>query len=1169
MREFRIKVNNEKTYVVKANDYNQAVKTLHSKLRDFDLTNFLALKRSLELRIGEEIDFDKLEEYVNKLPKDKNGKKNINVKEVIKCCVKAKDNAVSDSISRYTGEDAIRTNGFVKIKEDGDWTSYRYNGSDFDGAVFKIHQYNPSLIAFVSNGNRTITVRNKYLNDADDTAQGEIEVLKSFGFDYKDGKWVKESNNNNIIVQPDYHYVSVIGPDDTEKHCKKYQYQSAGMLKKIIASNIKDSSITDTDMKTAEDIIKKYGGNPVGNVMGLQKTRFVGQDEIKNQHDFATDLDKAGYKFYLINGRYRISPKDSSIKDDLTQVETYKKSIIYIDDNGYYYHTPIGGRGAKAYRDNTKDINIVKKRIDKDYSFLYDSSIKDVDWDFANKLKQHSQEEIRNALKYSAPTVYKQYRNGETIQFAGLAGQLTGPEKTKVLKRLGDSSIKDVSYISGKNLKIGQKIVEDGEVLEVIDIKETQRGVNNNYRDVTLKNVKTGATETVHFGNSTLARLNDDWSKGVSVTVKVTTESLINAAKEHKVLLGGRNDAPEKFIGRTSIRFTLPNKDNTAYANIDNSQSTIHYNMYDDEFTYKEFGGKKDFNKAKLTEGLKKLQDYVVSQLISAGIVVNQSKVEVGGSSRFNSTWRQAQSYNDESVKDADPVKVEKIIRKEKSALGITYYLFQTKSNSGATIYYEVTDKSYHGEPTYSGGGVISFSLQSANDSLDSHLLYDKLVSKYGKMAGRKRFFLGKNDSVQRENDASTGYKYRITNNGSKWYYETTFPDGHTTLTGPYSSKQETEQYFHKHRPTERLNDYSPKYNKGQKIQTSAGIHEIIGYDPVRPDVHTNRIEYSYRLKTPNGTYTNMPDWQLEKLVKLGRYKLIDSNISDTKFLVHAYNDGKLLEEKLVNTKVEAEQLAKEFTKKYGEDTTSIKLVYSNITDADPVKVEKIIRKEKSALGITYYIFQTKSSSGYTIYYQVTDKTYHGEPTYSGGGIISLSLKSANDTLDHNLLSDKLKAKYGEKEGTKRYLRGENDSAIKDKLSTSDANSLVEAYIDKYKYTHSNLPYVNKPKIKIFNSPEEFRDKFLSSYRGYSIYAGGLLNYNGYVVKLFTSAKDGKIESPSADNIFTIFPTTTIKDSNNIKNRKSYTIKVGDKQYKIFAESEEEAVDKYIKSKKQ
>lgn len=536
MREFRIKVNNEKTYVVKAKDYNQAVKTLHNKLRD---------------------------------------------------------NTLNDSISKYNGEDAIRTNGFVKIKEDGDWTSYKYNGSyngsDFDNAVFKIHQYNPSLIASVSNGNRTITVRNKYL---------------------------------------------------------------------------KDSYITDTDMKTAEEIIKKYGGNPVGNVMGLQKTRFVGQDEIKNQHDFATDLDKAGYKFYLINGRYRISPKDSSIKD--------------------------------------------------------------------------------------------------------------------------------VSYVSGKKLKIGQKIVEDGEVLEVVDIKETQRGVNNNYRDVTFKNVKTGATETVHFGNSTLAR----------------------------------------------------------------------------------------------------------------------------------------------------------------------------------------------------------------------------------------------------------------------------------------------------------LNDYSPKYSKGQKIQTSAGIHEIIGYDPVRADVHTNRIEYSYRLKTPNGTYTNMPDWQLEELVKLGRYKLIDSSIQD----------------------------------------------------ADPVKVEKIIRKEKSALGITYYIFQTKSSSGYTIYYQVTDRTYHGEPTYSGGGIISFSLKSANDTLDHNLLADKLKAKYGEKEGTKRYLRGENDSAIKDSANITELTKKAKQLKNKLKKEKAHS-YENWGQAEI----RQLKDLF--DYNNYS--------QSTKIINEFINWVDERTPGKIGDS-----------NPNNIKNRKSYTIKVGDKQYKVFAESESEAIDKYIKSKK-
>lgn len=672
MREFRIKVNNEKTYVVKANDYNQAVKTLHSKLRDFDDTkkNINVVREFITNNGGkfsESKDADAILDFIYK----KTGVKNADYGDVLYIIrnytnVKVEDNAVSDSISRYTGEDAIRTNGFVKIKEDGDWTSYRYNGSDFDGAVFKIHQYNPSLIAFVSNGNRTITVRNKYLNDADNTAQGEIEVLKSFGFDYKDGKWVKESNNNDIIVQPDYHYVSVIGPGDTEKHCKKYQYQSAGMLKKIIASNIKDSSI------------------------------------------------------------------------------------------------------------------------------------------------------------------------------------------------------KDVSYVSGKKLKIGQKIVEDGEVLEVIDIKETQRGVNNNYKDVTFKNVKTGATETVHFVNSALVRLNDN----------------------------------------------------------------------------------------------------------------------------------------------------------------------------------------------------------------------------------------------------------------------------------------------------------SPKYNKGQKIQTSAGIFEIIGNDPVRADVHTNRIEYSYRLKTPNGTYTNIPDWQLEELVKLGRYKLIDSDIKDSdsyqvwtineKGVYHKEADvpnpqlakaiasqlkkqgrwvqisknsrtnivsdcdmmdslsikvklngktykgifngisntdktfGDVYVPELVSLHSEDKGIFNEDEGRYVSDgkfyfkldnlkkwnpSLSNYLTDSNITDADPVKVEKIIRKEKSALGITYYIFQTKSSSGYTIYYQVTDRTYHGEPTYSGGGIISFSLKSANDTLDHNLLSDKLKAKYGEKEGTKRYLRGENDSAI--------------------------------------------------------------------------------------------------KDSNNIKNRKSYTIKVGDKQYKVFAESESEAINKYIKSKKQ
>ena len=415
--------------------------------------------------------------------------------------------------------------GFVRIKEDGDWTSYKYNGSsDFDDAVFKIHQYNPSLIAFVSHGNKTITVRNKYLNDADDTAQGEIEVLKSFGFDYKDGRWVKESNNNTIIAQPDYHYVSVIGPGDTEKHCKKYQYQSAGMLKKIIASNIKDSSIKDFgNFKTFAEVEKYL--NSKGYKIDSADKPLPGQ-RLKEKYITAYKNGKQKYieLFQYSNGDYEImtSLSDSSISDKLIESgskEALSKNIATEIKAGKY----------------PKQAAAIAYSVQKEN----DTSIKDVDWDFANKLKQHSQEEIRNALKYSAPTVYKQYRNGETIQFAGLAGQLTGPEKTKVLKRLGDSNITD-----------------------------------------------------------------------------------------------------------------------------------------------------------------------------------------------------------------AEPVKVEKIIRKEKSALGITYYLFQTKSNSGATIYYEVTDKTYHGEPTYSGGGVISFSLKTANDSLDSHLLSDKLKAKYGEKEGTKRYLRGENDSA-------------------------------------------------------------------------------------------------------------------------------------------------------------------------------------------------------------------------------------------------------------------------------------------------------------------------------------------------------------------------------------------------------------------------------------
>lgn len=551
MREFRIKVNNEKTYVVKANDYNQAVKTLHSKLRDFDDTkkNINVVREFITNNGGKfskSKDADAILDFIYK----KTGVKNADYGDVLYIVknytnVKVEDNAVNDSISKYNGEDAIKTNGFVKIKEDGDWTSYKYNGSDFDDAVFKIHQYNPSLIAFISNGNKTITVRNKYLNDADDTAQGEIEVLKSFGFDYKDGRWVKESNNNDIIVQPDYHYVSVIGPGDTEKHCKKYQYQSAGMLKKIISSNIQDSHINDIDGRLLPQSAKELKEE-----LGLAK-RVMGSHKSKGIREY--------------------KPRQNQLNNrDVAEInEAINDAIKYLDQ----------GYGKDSYWRLEADLKRIQETMPAD----------------------------------------------------------TSSEEYKVLQKVLKKGTKALEAIKSYTLK-NDSSIEDGDSYQVWTINE----------------------------------------KGVY----------------HKE------------------------------AEVQDPQSA----------------------KA------------IASQLKKQGRWAQISK-----NSRTN-------IVSDSDITDADSVKVEKIIRKEKSALGITYYLFQTKSKSGATIYYEVTDKHYHGEPTYSGGGIISFSLQSANDSLDSHLLSDKLEAKYGEKEGTKRFLRGENDSAIKDSNNIKNRKSYTIKVGDKQY---------------------------------------------------------------------------------------------------------------------------------------------------------------------------------------------------------------------------------------------------------------------------------------------------------------------------------------------------------------------------------------------------------------
>lgn len=158
---------------------------------------------------------------------------------------------------------------------------------------------------------------------------------------------------------------------------------------------------------------------------------------------------------------------------------------------------------------------------------------------------------------------------------------------------------------------------------------------------------------TKYGTTSTNNSLKEDWSKGLSFTFKITTNSLQNAFKNGSVRVGGQNKADlSPMYGDTSLRFKIVGKPyswaNDGYINVDRNESELHVNLYDKDFTYKEFGGKSNFNKAKLTKEMEELKNSIENDLKDAGLVITQSKVEVGGSPKFDTTWRQAQRYNED-----------------------------------------------------------------------------------------------------------------------------------------------------------------------------------------------------------------------------------------------------------------------------------------------------------------------------------------------------------------------------------------------------------------------------------------------------------------------------------------------------------------------------------------
>ena len=181
---------------------------------------------------------------------------------------------------------------------------------------------------------------------------------------------------------------------------------------------------------------------------------------------------------------------------------------------------------------------------------------------------------------------------------------------------------------------------EINQKMAVKKIKESSKSLRE------FKDTKIGATSV---NNS----LEEDWSKGLSFTFKITTNSLQNAFKNGSVRVGGQNKADlSSMYGDTSLRFKIVGKPyssaNDGYINVDRNESELHVNLYDKDFTYKDIGGKSNFNKAKLTQEMEELKNSIENDLKDAGLVITQSKVEVGGSPKFNTTWRQAQKYNED-----------------------------------------------------------------------------------------------------------------------------------------------------------------------------------------------------------------------------------------------------------------------------------------------------------------------------------------------------------------------------------------------------------------------------------------------------------------------------------------------------------------------------------------
>lgn len=286
----------------------------------------------------------------------------------------------------------------------------------------------------------------------------------------------------------------------------------------------------------------------------------------------------------------------------------------------------------------------------------------------------------------------------------------------------------------------------------------------------------------------------------------------------------------------------------------------------------------------------------------------------------------------------------------------------------------------------------------SYSDILYKKAEYDKFENWYSK---------GMKDNAINDN------KYKIVNYNNKWFYETKWGDGHTSLTGPYTSREEAEAYFHKHLPTEKLdsaikdssdytinyrNSYTGERNK-ETIKANSAIEAIKRFaDAVAlRGLGTRNIDII--SISPNDGYVRLYG-SLQALLASKEFRDCNTVVNDSEPKNWTYvMFGTTGEKKVENlTKAEAEHLLKN-NKLLGYSGKIYETVRDNtnntnkILDSDIVvarSLDELISKIKSWDGetTTNYILSPKSSGWYFdyfitmghkySYYAYIKKTAHG-----------------------------------------------------------------------------------------------------------------------------------------------------------------------------------------------